>query len=261
MDKHSISKYQEISKIIISKIETGELQAGDKVPSENELIKTYKISNTTARKSLLEVELKGWANRIKGKGTFVLNRSEDKHLTRILGSFNAVKESFNDNLIKEGFTPKNIILEKTILENGFSSKVNGRHFIIEGSVLKIHRLRYANDLLLKDEIRYVSMTICPKINVLDLDQAFLKIYEDKYHLKLQQVQRTLGTTIMNPGEPNNYFEEEIPIAVFIIDGVVMDNGGRVIEIEKSLYRGDKYKFSISAKPLLFDDSKQSTQGI
>lgn len=250
MTKGTNSKYLSISKEIIRKIESGELMPGDQVPSENDLIKTYKISNTTARKSLLEIELNGWATRIKGKGTYVLNRSEDKHLTRVLGSFFAVKESFNDNLIKEGFTPKNIILEKTILENGISSNINGRHYIIDGPVLKIHRLRYADDILLKDEIRYVSMTICPKINVLEVDQAFLKVYEDKYHLTLQEVQRTLGTTILTPGEPNNYFETELPLAVFILDGAVITSDGQIVEIEKSFYRGDKYKFSVSAKPQL-----------
>ena len=54
MMKNKYPKYLEISKAIIAKIESGELLPGDKVPSENELINMYKISNTTARKSLLE---------------------------------------------------------------------------------------------------------------------------------------------------------------------------------------------------------------
>jgi GntR family transcriptional regulator len=145
----------------INKIESGTFQAGDKIPSENELIKQYNISNTTARKCLQEIELQGWANRIKGKGTFVLNRSVDRHITRVLGVFDAVKESFNDRLIREGFTPKNIVLEKTILLEGISSNINNRHCIMEGPVLKIHRLRYADDVLLKDETKYISMTLCP----------------------------------------------------------------------------------------------------
>ncbi len=250
MTKTTNPKYLSISREIIRKIEAGELQAGDKVPSENELIKTYKISNTTARKSLLEIELSGWATRIKGKGTFVLNRSEDKVLTRVLGSFHAVRESFNENLTREGFTPKNIILEKTILENGISSNVNGWHYIIEGPVLKVHRLRYANEILLKDETRYVSMTVCPRMNLVDLDQAFLKIYEEKYGLELQEVQRSLGTTILNPEESNNYFDVDIPIAVFILDQAVITADNKIVEIEKSFYRGDKYKFAVSAKPQL-----------
>ena len=256
MTKNISPKYLSISKEIISRIESGELQAGDKVPSENELIKIYKISNTTARKSLLEVELNGWATRIKGKGTFVLNRSEDKHLTRVLGSFHAMKESFSNNLIKEGFTPRNIILEKTILENGISSSINDLYHIIEGPVLKIHRLRYGNDTLLKDETKYISMTCCPKINVLDMEESLIKIYEDKYHLKLDEVQRTLGATILHPGESNNYFETEIPLAVFILDGAIFTSDGKIVEIEKSIYKGDKYKFSISTKPQLFNEKEK-----
>ena len=251
MVKNNNPKYLTISKEIISRIESGELEAGDKVPSENELIKTYKISNTTARKSLLEVELKGWATRIKGKGTFVLNRSEDKHLTRVLGSFQNDLESFSNNLLKEGFTPRNIILEKTILENGISSNINGHHYIIEGAVLKIHRLRYANEALLKDETKYISMTRCPKINFLDLEDSLNKIYEDKYHMKLGEVQRTMGTTILLPDEPTNYFDAGIPLAVFILDGAIFNSEGKIVEIEKSFYRGDKYKFSITTKPQLY----------
>ena len=251
MVKNIIPKYLTISKEIIRRIETGELEAGDKVPSENELIKTYKISNTTARKSLLEVELNGWATRIKGKGTFVLNRSEDKHLTRVLGSFQNDLESFSNNLLKEGFTPRNIILEKTILENGISSNINGRHYIIEGMVLKIHRLRYANETLLKDETKYISMARCPKINFLDLEDSLNKIYEDKYHMKLGEVQRTMGTTILLPEEPNNHFDAGIPLSVFILDGAIFNSDGKIVEIEKSFYRGDKYKFSITTKPQLF----------
>ena len=253
--KKPIPKYIAISKEIIQKIESGQFQPGDKIPSENELIKTYSISNTTARKSLQEVELKGWANRIKGKGTFVLNRSEDRHLTRVLGSFHAMKESFSNNLLKEGFTPKNIILEKVILENGISSNINNRHYIIEGPVLKIHRLRYANSTLLKDETKYISLSICPKISLVDLDQSLIRIYEEKYHLILENVERTLSLSIIHPQDTNNYFENEIPIAVFVLDGVIFCNDGKAVEIEKSFYRGDKYKFSINTKPQLVAGQK------
>jgi len=60
-------KYIKICQDIIKSIESGDLQPGDKIPSENELIAKYNISNTTARKSLQEIELRGWASRIKGR--------------------------------------------------------------------------------------------------------------------------------------------------------------------------------------------------
>jgi GntR family transcriptional regulator len=241
-------KYLEICKDIVDSINKGDLQPGDNIPSENELIKKYSISNTTARKSLQELEIKGWATRIKGKGTFVLNRTEDKYITRVLGSFDAIRESFTNNLIKEGFTPKNIILEKRVLENGISSEINNRHLIIDGPVLKIHRLRYGNNVLLKDETKYISLSICPKINVLDLDQPLIGIYQKKYNLQLDSVQRSLSNIIILKSDKNNYFENEMPIAVFVLDGAIFCENGKIVEIENSYYRGDKYRFSITSKP-------------
>jgi GntR family transcriptional regulator len=249
----SIPKYIEISNDIIKSIESGDYQPGDQVPSENELIKKYSTSNTTARKSLLEIELKGWARRIKGKGTFVLNRSEDKHLTRQLGSIYATRIGFDEKLKLEGFSPKNIILEKTILEAGISAEISGRHYIIEGPVLKIHQLRYSNDILMKDEIRYISLTICPKINLLEQDKPFFKIYEEDYTLKLEDIKQCLSVSILQPDSPGNYFEAPYSLAVFILDGAIFCKGNKVVEIEKSLYRGDKYKFSLNSRP----DSKEN----
>jgi len=243
-----VPKYIEISDEIIKSIESGEYQPGDQIPSENELIKKYSTSNTTARKSLLEIELKGWATRIKGKGTFVLNRSEDKHLTRQLGSIYTTRMGFDEKLKMEGFFPKNIILEKTILDAGISAEISGRHYIIEGPVLKIHQLRYSNEILMKDEIRYISLTICPKINMLEQNKPFFKIYEEDYGLKLEDIKQTLSVSILQPSSPDNYFETTTPLAVFILDGAIFSEGNKVVEIEKSLYRGDKYKFSLIARP-------------
>ncbi|GAB3908569.1 phosphonate metabolism transcriptional regulator PhnF [Larkinella knui] len=240
------SKFIEISDSIIEKIKTGELQPGDQIPSENELIKHFKISNTTARKALLEIESKGWAKRIKGKGTYVLNRTDDHHLIRTLGSIYATRRGFHDSLIAEGFTPKNIVLEKTILEDGISSEINGRHFIIDGPVLKLHQLRYADDLLIKDEVKYISLTLCPKINKIPTEVSYFKVYESSYRLKITEVQQTLGVTIMQPN--TNNFEINKPTPAFVLDSAVICTGEKVVEIERSYYHGDKYKFAIIASP-------------
>ncbi|MDX3914516.1 MULTISPECIES: GntR family transcriptional regulator [Olivibacter] len=241
-------KFVAISEEIIEKIISGELLPGDKVPSENELIKTYHISNTTARKSLLEIESKGWARRIKGKGTFVLNRTSDHQLLRTLGSIDSTRRGFNEGLQVEGFTPKNILLEKTVLKDGLSAAVMGKHYIIEGPVLKIHLLRYADDDVLKDEIRYISLQLCPRIDRLSTDISYFKTYEDHYKLQINDVKQTLSADILYPKDNHNNFEVDRPIAVFALDGVVLTPAEEVIEIERSYYRGDKYKFAVVAHP-------------
>lgn len=241
-------KFISISEEIIEKIRSGELQPGDKIPSENEIIQQYSVSNTTARKTLLEIELKGWARRVKGKGTYVLNRTEDRHLLRTLGSIDDTRTGFDEKLKAEGFTPKNIILEKTILRDGISSEIAGKHYIIEGPVVKIHQLRYANDLIMKDETKYISLNLCPRINMMPTEISYYKIYEDKYHLKVTDVNQTLSADIFTRNHSENSFEINGPIPVFILDSAIACSNGKIVEIERSFYRGDKYKFAIIAHP-------------
>jgi GntR family transcriptional regulator len=242
-------KFIELSEGIIENIKAGELLPGDKIPSENELINTHKISNTTARKILSQIELEGWARRIKGKGTFVLNRTPEHKLLRTLGSLDATRRGFHDYLTAEGFSHKDIILEKTILKEGISTEVNNKHFIMEGPVLKIHQLRYADDELMKDEIKYISLKLCPKINHLSTEISYFKTYEETYQLKITDVKQTLSVDILSPQAPVNNFGNESAIPVFILDSVILCNTSQVIEVEKSLYRGDKYKFSIIVNPV------------
>lgn len=242
-------KFIEISEGIIDNIKSGELLPGDKIPSENELISSHKISNTTARKVLSQIESEGWARRIKGKGTFVLNRTPQHQLLRTLGSLDATRRGFHDYLTAEGFNHRDIILEKTILKEGISTQVNNKHFIIEGPVLKIHQLRYADDELMKDEMKYISLKLCPKINHLPTDISYFKTYEENYQLKITDVKQTLSVDILQPNAPANNFGNESAIPIFVLDSVVLCNTNQVIEIEKSLYRGDKYKFAIIVNPV------------
>ncbi|RNC64485.1 GntR family transcriptional regulator [Proteiniphilum sp. X52] len=243
-----IPKYIAISNEVISQIESGKLQPGDKMSSENELIANYGISNTTARKVLSYIESHGWVKKIKGKGTFVINRSKDMHLNRILGSFDAMKESFRNNLIKEGLTPKDILLEKTVLNDGISVNINNKNYVIEGKVLKLHRLRYANDILMKDEIKYISMNICPDIHIIEMKDSLINLYEKVYKVKLKDIQRTITTKIVYGDDQDNYFRNESPLSVFILGSVASNDKSETIEIEYSLYRGDKYSFTIHTKP-------------
>jgi len=247
------SKFIAISESIIEKIKSGELLPGDKIPSENELIKEYTISNTTARKILLEIESKGWGKRLKGKGTFVLNRTPEHQLVRTIGSLDATRRGFHDYLIAEGFKHKDIILEKTILKEGISSEISRKHYIIDGPVLKIHLLRYADDDLMKDEVKYISLKLCPMIDRLPTDISYFRAYETKYKLKISDIKQTLSVDIFSPTSRANNFEVNADIPVFILDSVVLCNTDQVIEIEQSYYRGDKYKFSVIVNPIYYDN--------
>lgn len=67
------SKYFKIYNELLSKIEKKEIAAGTKLPSENELMHSYDVSRDTVRKALNLLESYGYIQKVRGKGSFVLD--------------------------------------------------------------------------------------------------------------------------------------------------------------------------------------------
>ena len=72
------SKYLQVIEWVKNRIETGELSAGDKLESENELSTMFHISRQTARHGLDILVEEGLLERVQGSGTYVRDKSADR---------------------------------------------------------------------------------------------------------------------------------------------------------------------------------------
>ncbi len=221
-------------------IRTGEILPGARIPSENDIIRDYRVSNTTARKVLGEIERAGWVTKIKGKGTFVkssgiINRSATKIL------------SFTKNMRQAGLIPKTKLLEKKIIRSGKHTTVTGRTYAIKNPVCKITRLRMADDTAMMIEERYISMDFCPGIDTENLEGSLYDLYRDRYNLQITQIDQSLQAIII-PDGLNAHFRAEQSIPGFQVHGVTFCGRELVLEIEDSIYRGDRYHFTVQATP-------------
>ena len=113
--------------------------------------------------------------------------------------------------------------------------------------MKIHLLRYADEEIV-DELRYISLTLCPDINRAPIETSYFKLYETRYRLKIEEVSQTFSAEIMRPNARENNFELKKTTAMFVMDSAVVCTDQKVVEIERSYYRGDKYKFAVVANP-------------
>ena len=209
-----------------------------RIPSENEIIQRYGVSNTTARKALQEIEKAGWAIRVKGRGTFVQTQSIQRSATRILG--------FTKNIIEAGQEPRTRVLEADVSKKGYSAVVNGRFHVMKGPVCRIKRLRFANDVPMMLEERFISLDLCPGIETKDLKKSLYDLYERQYGLTLTEVNQMLSTTLICDEPAMGLFRITEPICAFVVDGVTFCNKELILEMEKSVYRGDKYRFAVRA---------------
>ena len=234
-----VPKYYRISRQITDMIRSGKLNPGMRIPSENEIIKKYQVSNTTARKILREIEAAGWVTRIKGKGTFVRERNVQRSANRILG--------FTKNMLEAGYIPSTKVLDARKVKTGYSVTINGRRYVMPGPVYKIHRLRFADEIPMMIEVRYISPQFCPGIEKQDFTGSLYEIYEKQYGLNLVEIHQMLST-IMVDGGTQGFFDVHEPIPAFKVEGVTFCGKEMILEMENSIYRGDKYRFCVSAKP-------------
>jgi len=241
MDRHTfLPKYYRISKEIIKKIETGDLPPGSKILSENKIIKLYKVSNTTARKVLQAIENEGWVTRIKGKGTYVRSANiVNRSATKIL--------SFTRNMRQVGLIPSTKLLDSEIIQSDVSTTIAGRVYSIKKPVCKITRLRFADEMPMMIEERFISLEFCPDIHKENLEVSLYDIYKNIYNLQISRINQSIKAIIIRD-ELKGYFQAKKSIPGFRVNGVTFCGKELILEIEESIYRGDRYEFTVEATP-------------
>mgnify|MGYP003522726832 CR=1 FL=1 len=75
-------KYFQLMEDLKEKILSGEIQAGDKLPSENELSGEYGISRQTVRKALQMLQSMGYIYAEHGRGTFCSELARHTHTSK-----------------------------------------------------------------------------------------------------------------------------------------------------------------------------------
>lgn len=235
--KDRIPKYFRIMQALVAEIRSGAIAPGSQVPSENELIAAYRISNTTARKVHHELERAGWVTRIKGRGTYVRGSRIDRSADRILG--------FTRNMIEAGRKPSTKLLSVTVRRRGQSLSVNNRRYSLQAPLCEIRRLRLADDVPMMIETRYVSQRLCPDIHKKDLEGSLYDIYQRDYGLELIQIDQSLSAILID-AEQTGFAGVAGKIPAFRVEGVTYTTKELILEMEESIYRGDMYRFSVRA---------------
>ena len=126
----TLPAYQRIQSVIRKRIDSGQLQPGDPVPSERELARTHKVSLMTARHALAGLEREGIVERRRGAGTFVA--APKIHFNKLM--------SYTEHMSSRGLSPQSRVLSAKIVEN--ETEVAARLGLPgTSSLVKIERLR------------------------------------------------------------------------------------------------------------------------
>src|SRR5689334_10393023 len=79
----SVARYQQVKDFIAGKIQDGTWRAGDRLPSESELVAQFGIARMTVNRALRELVEQGRIVRTAGVGSFVADDKPQGNLLQI----------------------------------------------------------------------------------------------------------------------------------------------------------------------------------
>jgi len=231
-----IPLYYQLKEQIKQSIVSGHFNEGDLIPSERELSNNYNLSSTTIRRALNDLVQEHFLERKAGRGTFVRRRKVRRDLRKVIG--------FTKNITEMGLSPSTRVLsQKIVTAKAFARERLG---LEKGAkVVRIERLRLADDVPMMLETRYIRTDLCPRIEHEDLSSSLWQVFEEKYGLKPNRhIQGMTILTISGPAATLLTLNDNS--LVFLIKGVTYVRENEPIECEESLYRSDKYELTFEA---------------
>jgi len=107
--------YEQIVGQIEQRVISGELKAGDQLPSENELAKQFAVSRTAVREAIKALQEKRLVEVRPGRGTFITNGMPDarRHSLGLLMKFGSVNGFSNLVEVREILEPEIAALAAT----------------------------------------------------------------------------------------------------------------------------------------------------
>lgn len=231
-----IPLYFQLKQILSEKIQEEEWQAGDMIPSEQELQDLYGLSRTTVRQTLADMVNEGMLSRHRGRGTFVARKKMTHDPVNRLGA--------SDYMEQQGITPGWEVIEKGWVEppEGVRERLKLGE---DAPVYRIHRMRLADGQPIGYHFAYLPEFVVPHINEDALtDGASLRYLRAAPQMEGSLAHRSIEATIaddpevqmlnVKPGHP-----------ILAIERTITAVDGTVIELLWAAYRGDRFKYQIT----------------
>lgn len=223
--------YIQLRQALENAIRSGQLADGAALPPERDIAEYANISRVTVRRAVDDLVKIGLLERKQGSGTFVLKPAE-----RVQQSLSMLT-SFTEDMARRGIQTQSRWLERglyypspeEIMKLGVSS---------ETRVARLGRLRMAGDTPLAIERASLSSDILP-----DPDAVKGSLYEELGKSGFRPIRAVQRISACNVKEADaQILGINVGDAGLAIERISYLSSGRVVELTKSLYRGDAYDF-------------------
>lgn len=233
-----IPLYYQLAEQLREQIEAGLLPAGTQLPPERELSEQAGISRMTARQAVAYLVRAGVLEVKPGVGTFV---AAPKHTYDALHLL-----SFTAEIIRQGDKTASQVLEQATTLPPLRV-ARGLNLDAHQTVVKLVRLRFANQTPLLQETIYIPTALCPDLVEADLQtQSLYSLLETRYELRLERTRQMLEATVANDYEASLFgIAQGSPM--LLLEGITYSQHDQPVEYFKAIYRGDRVRFELESR--------------
>lgn len=225
------AKYELVMKELSAEI--AEMRSGDQLPTEQQLAARFNVSSMTVRRALQALIDAKRIVGIRGKGTFVAEPALTKRMTLA---------SFTDSMRAAGRTAR-----AEVLSAGVAPAPPGvaEDFGADSStpMYTLERLRFGDDTPLSIDRSLLPAAVFPNLLGHDLTGSLYEILRRRYDAHLTRASSRVAAVLPTSREAELLgITGDQPCLRVVARGSLAD--GRVVEITRSIYRGDLYELLI-----------------
>lgn len=233
------AKYAEIYKDLKRKIETGEYEFQELLPSENQLILTYDCSRNTIRRAIGSLVTDGYVQTMQGKG--VRNIFQPTLQTSFtIGGI----ETFKESALRNHQVPRTEVLCFT--EITADKKIAGRTgFPIGAELYYLQRLHYLDGKALILNHNYFLKDVAANLTKEIAENSIYEYLENVLHVSIVTSKRIMTVEKMTEID-EKYLELGDYNCLAVVSSQTYNSDGIMFEYTQSRHRPDYFCFQDNA---------------
>lgn len=240
-----LSLYGQVEFALRNKILSGQYELGEKLPSENELVKKFGVSKITIRHALARLEAEGLITRKSGKGTFV---GETISVTKQFTFTNQIKDIVED---AQRYETKLVSLQTIRVNKSRIPKEIEMFFNIsrDDEIVRIQRMRLLKEVPIYYLENFIPLDIATNIDKEDLIALpFVKILKEMLGITIGSGDLYVEAVVAEP-DISNIMKCQISSPLIVRRTLYYDQSSNPINLTINFMRAEyfMYKTKIDVK--------------
>ena len=227
------SKYAPIYRQIVKDIERGHYKTNTILPSENDLSKAFDTSRETIRKALNLLAQNGYIQKIKGKGSVVLDVKKMSFPVSGLVSFKELQQSLGRNT-KTIVYDFGLIHPDEFLQKQLQAKPDAEVWkVIRSREIQGERVILDRDFLLKEYVPLLTKEIC--------EHSIFEYLEQELGLQISFAKKEIVVESCTD-EDRAFLDIEGFDHIVVVKNYVYLEDASLFQYTESRHRLDKFRF-------------------